>query len=61
MTPTNVGKSVLVRSGIPPFDHALHLLIGPTVKVNGFDSTDMRAHATMVAGAANADEDTNIP
>lgn len=43
---------VLVGSGIAPFQHALELLVGPGIQIDGLDSTDMRAHTTVDARAS---------
>ena len=52
---------VLVRPRITPLQHALQLLVGPGVEVNGFDLANMRAHTTMYAGATYAHEDAEVP
>jgi hypothetical protein len=52
---------VLVRARITPLQHALQLFVGPGVEVDGFDFANVRAHAAVYAGAANAHEDTQVP
>lgn len=43
---------VLVGSSVAPLQHALKLLVGPGIQVDGLDSTDMRAHTTVNTGAS---------
>lgn len=50
-----------VRPRIAPLDHTRHLLIGPGVQIDGFDTRDVHAHAAVNAGAADADEDSQVP
>jgi len=38
---------ILVGSGIAPLQHALKLLVGPRVQIDGLDSADMCAHTTV--------------
>ena len=53
--------NALVRSRVTPFHHTLELFIGPGIKIHGFDSANMRAHAPVNPGATNADKNTQIP
>ncbi len=52
---------VLVGTCIAPTQDALQLLVGPGVQVDRFDSADMGAHSAVDAGAADADEDAEVP
>lgn len=52
---------VFVCARIAPAENALHLFIGPGIEVDRLDSADMDAHASVDAGAANADEDAEVP
>lgn len=52
---------VLIRSCVTPLQHIGQLLVGPGVEVDGLDARDVRAHAAVDAGAADADEDADVP
>ena len=52
---------VLVRSRVAPAQHTRHLLVGPGVEVDALDARDVRAEAAVEAGAADADEDADVP
>lgn len=45
--PSTGDDCVLVGSSVAPLQHALKLLVGPRIQINGFDSADVCAHTTV--------------
>lgn len=58
---SKLGLPVFVGSCIAPFQHTLKLFVSPGIKVDGFDSANVGAHATVDARTANADKDPEVP
>lgn len=52
---------VKICSMVSPFLDRLHLFRSPDVQIDGLDTTDMGAHATMNARASYAEKDADVP
>jgi len=61
VTNSQFSLPVFVCSRIAPFQDALQLFVCPGIQVDGLDSGDVGAHATMNARASNAHEYSQVP
>lgn len=61
MTWRKLGLPVFIGASISPAQDALELFVGPRIEVDGLDSADVGAHATMDARTSDTDEDTKVP
>lgn len=52
---------VFIRARVAPAQDTLKLLVRPRVQIDRLDSADVGAHAAVDAGAADADEDADVP
>ena len=50
-------QRVLVGPNIAPFEHARQLIIGPCIKIHGFDSAYVRAHSSVYSRASKVESD----
>jgi hypothetical protein len=53
-----LGLPVFIGASVSPAQNTLELFVGPGIEVDGLDSADVSAHATMDARTSDTDEDT---
>lgn len=52
---------VSIRAAVAPSEHNSELVVRPGVQVHALDAADVRAHPSMYAGTADANENAQVP